>query len=82
MNERMYYSREAEQAAMRQRTMLAVFVLALGVGVGAALSMLFAPQSGDKTRQALSGQAEQTLEGIAKEVARLRREVEDRVGAR
>ena len=82
MNERMYYSHEAEQAAMRQRTMLAIFVLALGVGVGAALSMLFAPQSGDKTREALAGQAEQTLEGISKGVARLRREVEDRVGAR
>lgn len=79
MNERTYYSREAEQAAMRQRTMLAIFVLALGVGVGAALSMLFAPQSGDKTREALAGQAEHTMDGIVKEVARLRREVEERV---
>ena len=58
MTDRMYYSREAEQQATKDRTMLALFVLGLGVGVGAAISLLVAPRSGDDTRKLISHQAE------------------------
>lgn len=79
MNERIYYSHEAERQAQRDRTMLALTVLLLGVGIGTAMAMLFAPQSGARTREALGSTAGQTLEGLASEVARLRRDMEDRI---
>jgi gas vesicle protein len=90
MNERTYYSREAEQKAQMERTMLAALVLAFGLGVGAALMLLFAPRSGDKTRQALADQVEQVyekggkeashaLKDLRKEFEHLRSDVEDRL---
>lgn len=90
MNDRMYYSREAEQQATKDRTVLALFVLGLGVGVGAAISILMAPRSGEATRKILSDQAEHLVEGgqktttkalesILSEIARLRRDLEERV---
>jgi gas vesicle protein len=67
MNERTYYSKEAEQRAQQERTMLAALVLAFGLGIGAAMMLLFAPRSGEKTRQALADQVEQVYEKGGKE---------------
>jgi gas vesicle protein len=90
MNERTYYSKEAEQRAQMERTMLAALVLAFGLGIGAAMMMLFAPRSGDKTRQVLSEQVNHAvdngrdvtgsaLKDLRKEFDHLRSDVEDRL---
>ena len=70
MSERKYYSREAEEQAQRERFVLALIVAALGLGMGAVLALLFAPQSGDKTRQIISEEVERvTAQG--RETARV-----------
>jgi gas vesicle protein len=57
MNDRIYYSVEAEMQAQRERIALAVAAMIVGVGLGAVLALIFAPQSGDKTRRQLEEQA-------------------------
>lgn len=52
--DRMYYSREAELQAMRDKTIMAALLMALGVGIGTVLALLFAPASGDKTRHEIA----------------------------
>jgi len=90
MNDRTYYSREAEQRAQQERTMLAALVLAFGLGIGAAMMMLFAPRAGEKTRAALADQVGQVyekgneatsgaLKDLRKELDHLRSDVEDRL---
>ncbi len=90
MNERTYYSREAEQRAQQERTILAALVLAFGLGIGAAMMLLFAPRAGEKTRQVLADQVGQVYEkggevtngafkDLRKEFEHLRSDVEDRL---
>jgi len=90
MNERTYYSKEAEQRAQQERTILAALVLAFGLGIGAAMMLLFAPRAGEKTRQALADQVGQVaekgseatgaaLDELRKEFKHLRSDVEDRL---
>lgn len=62
MNDRIYYSREAEIRAGQQRMMLAVSVLLLGASIGAVIALLFAPRSGENIREALAEQISQTVE--------------------
>ena len=87
-NDRIYYSREAEMHAMRDRTMLALAFLAFGLGIGATLALLFAPKSGKKVRDDLTktmGQGwdngRDTLEPMVKrleeEFIELRKNVEE-----
>jgi hypothetical protein len=89
MNDRMYYSKEAEQRARQQLAGMARVGMALGVGIGAVTALLFAPRTGDETRKALGEQIglvydngrEATgtaLEALRKEFERLRSEVEER----
>lgn len=56
MNDRIYYSHEAKQQAQRQKMVLLMMVAGLSIGIGAMISLLFAPQSGDKTREQLNDQ--------------------------
>ncbi len=90
MNNRMYYSQEAAQEAQRQRAVLVVVMLGLGVAVGAAIALLFAPEAGEKVRKALEEQiaqateagreqAEKAVENLQDEVNRLRTDVENRI---
>jgi gas vesicle protein len=93
MTNRTYYSREAEMRASRDRMMMTMILIALGLGVGAVLALLFAPQSGAKTRDELGNLIEegfesgreatnQTLKRLEKDLADLRKKVEERVAAR
>ena len=50
MSERMYYSKEAEQRAQAERTFLAILFTGLGLSIGAALALLFAPVKGEQLR--------------------------------
>lgn len=69
MSDRIYYSRDAEARAQRDNLLLALMVLAFGLGIGALMALLLAPRSGDEMRRA-----------IADEVNRIRKEAEDRLG--
>jgi gas vesicle protein len=62
MNDRIYYSREAEMRALRNRTLLVVFIAAFGAGLGALAALLMAPRSGDKTRQQVAETLSQATE--------------------
>jgi gas vesicle protein len=89
-NSRIYYSHEAETKAIRRITMLTVLWLALGLGVGAVMALLYAPTAGKKTRHSLTKNIEEgwnnsqdTIEPMVKklekELGELRETVEDRI---
>lgn len=89
-NDRIYYSHDAEMHAMHDRTMLAILFLTCGLGIGAALTLLFAPISGKSVRDDLSktmgrgwNNGRDTLEPMVsrleEELADLRKSVEDRL---
>lgn len=89
-NERIYYSHEAEMIAMRDRTMLSLAFLILGLGIGAGLALLFAPMSGKKARYELNKTVEHGLrdgremlepmvENVEKEFHDLKKNVEKRI---
>ena len=61
-NNRTYYSHDAEMHAMRDRTVLSLVFLTFGLGIGTLIALLFAPNSGDKTRKQLIDNAENTLQ--------------------
>lgn len=90
MNDRIYYSREAEQMAAQQRTILALVVMLLGLGLGAVVALLFAPRKGDEIRKDIADQAESLYETsregtgkafkeLQKDFDKLRSDVEDRL---
>jgi gas vesicle protein len=58
MSDRIYYSKHAEEMAKRQQTIIAFTFLALGLGIGAILALLFAPNVGEKTRQLIASALE------------------------
>lgn len=89
MHDRMYYSKEAEQRAQRERLLMVAVVSLLGVAAGAILMLLFAPRSGDETRQGISdavneaversGDAMQpTLKQLSDDLKDLRKRIESR----
>lgn len=93
MNDRMYYSREAEMRANRERTVAVFIFLALGLGIGGALALLFAPKSGEKTRSEIARSMEESLERggeattsalkqLSKDFADMRKSIEDRIESR
>jgi gas vesicle protein len=59
---RIYYSREAEMKAKREQTLAMILFLGLGVSIGGILALLFAPNSGEDTRQELSSAFEDRFE--------------------
>ncbi|MEP7289414.1 MAG: YtxH domain-containing protein [Chloroflexota bacterium] len=88
-NNRIYYSREAEERAARERATLIILFLLCGLGVGTIMALLFAPTPGAKTREELARAVEEgltsgrdtvepTLKRLEKEFADLRKNVEDR----
>jgi gas vesicle protein len=89
MNERIYYSHEAEMRAMRERMLAVGIFMALGLGIGAVLALLFAPKSGEQLRRELASTLEESvgrreaqynaLQRLEKEFADLRKRVEERL---
>lgn len=51
---RIYYSHDAEVYAMRNKAILRLAFLTFGLGMGAALAVLFSPISGKKARAELA----------------------------
>jgi len=64
MSERMYYSNEARKKARAQRTLLALIFTALGLSIGAAIALLFAPMDGDEMRDELANKAGKARDNI------------------
>lgn len=58
MPDRIYYSQEAERVARRQRIVSIVLFMALGLGLGAIIAILFAPDEGEKTRKLIADAVE------------------------
>ncbi len=83
---RKYYSSEARSQAMRERKMIAIIAMALGLAIGGIIALLFAPESGEELREDLGEYAEDALKSGRKTASRLgnnlhdaREAIEDRV---
>ncbi len=92
MNDRTYYSREAEMRANRDRLLSTVPLLVFAMAIGIIVALFLAPESGEKAREELAERVNDRLEGgreatshaikrLEKEVADLRRKLEERVDA-
>ncbi len=89
MNDSTYYSREAEMQANREQLGTTLLFIAVGLGIGAILALLFAPVSGKDFRDDISHTIEDrlgrreppglTLDKLEKEFADLRKKVESRL---
>jgi gas vesicle protein len=79
MNNRIYYSEEAEQQARRQQTLAVIIFTAFGIGIGTALALLFAPSKGEVTRQSIAHTGNDAMHKLEEEMAELRKRIEDRV---
>jgi len=55
--------------------------LLIGVGIGAIISLLFAPKSGEETRQLLRRTYDDTVRGLSRQTGNLRRRGAELVGA-
>jgi gas vesicle protein len=93
MNDRIYYSREAEMQAMRERAIAIGVFMAMGLGIGAVLALMFAPKSGNQVRKELAAGVEdrldsgreatnKTLHRLEKDFNDLRKRVEERLSER
>lgn len=54
MNDRVYYSRKAEELVKRQQVVGGAIFLLVGLGIGTILALLFAPNVGEKTRKLIA----------------------------
>lgn len=87
-NDRIYYSHDAQIHAVQQMTKLMALCLMVGLGIGAAIALLFSPISGKKVRHDLSKSVEQSwnngreavepiVKRVEKEFSELQKTVED-----
>ncbi len=90
MNDRMYYSREAQMQADQEKLVATITFLLVGLALGAIVALLFAPDSGKKIRKNISNTIEGKIESgrdtvapaldrLEKDFADLRNKVEDRI---
>ncbi|GAB5493360.1 MAG: hypothetical protein Phog2KO_35750 [Phototrophicaceae bacterium] len=79
MSQRTYYSEEAKQQAQMKTTIIVAICIGLGVTMGTIIAMLFAPQSGEATREELSDASNSALNNLQSQVNDLRKRLEDRV---
>jgi gas vesicle protein len=63
---------------MKMKNMLyGLGILSAGVGIGAAMGVLYAPQSGRRTRKMISRAAEDGADFVAERSREIRRQAED-----
>jgi gas vesicle protein len=90
MSNRTYYSRDAEMQVAREKTIMTLIFLAVGLAVGTAVALLFAPASGKKTRDELGNVIEEglnsgreavepTLKRLEHDFADLRKRVDSKI---
>lgn len=66
MSNRKYYSIEAQNQARVERTLIAMCFLGVGLGIGTAIALLFAPQKGDELRDELADRSNSVLKDSRK----------------
>jgi len=92
MSNRIYYNREAEMQAMREKTIMAVVLTAVGLAIGAIFALLFAPAAGTQTREDIAhtfeeglkdgrSTVEPVMERLQHDIADLRTRLEDRINS-
>ncbi|MCA9884205.1 MAG: YtxH domain-containing protein [Anaerolineae bacterium] len=81
MSERIYYSQDAKMQAQRQTFLVVVFMLSIGVGIGAVLGLLFAPKTGEVTREELAKAVEERAKEVESQMSDLRKKIDDRISA-
>ena len=90
MNSRIYYSEEAAQKMKRQRLIEALLFAGLGIGIGSAIALILAPNSGEATREMIANTLEegiqrgrastdQALSQLEKDIPNLRERVNELV---
>lgn len=81
MRDRMYYSKEAQSRATRERWLIVVVVSLLGIAAGSLVMLLLAPRSGDETRrlisQTVTDAAERSSEATQTAVKQLSEELKE-----
>ncbi len=81
MQNRIYYSKDAERRVATEKFVLALVAVVGGLGLGAVIALLLAPQTGDRTRKQLEQGVEKTFEEGkhqgAKVLEQVRRGVDD-----
>ena len=77
-NDRIYYSHDAETHARRVIAAFTIVALALGLGIGAILALLFAPASGKQVRHDLAQSIEEDWENGRDAVDPMVKRLEDK----
>lgn len=75
-----YGEYNAEQSTRADSARTAITFLLIGAGIGALLSLLFAPQSGPEIRQAVREKFGDARRGLGEQTARLRRRTSELAG--
>ena len=78
-NDRIYYSNEAENYAMRERIMLATLFLTFGLGIGTTLALLFAPSSGEVSRYNIGKSFEKNLNNGREAIKPIKQLIENEI---
>ena len=76
MNDRIYYSKDAERRVQREKLVTAATCIAIGLGVGAAVIALIAPKDIEEQRRELGNNIEKSLHEGQKNVEKVARNVE------
>jgi gas vesicle protein len=76
MQNRIYYSRDAEMIAQRNRLLLALVAALLGGSIGAIVALLFAEQRGEEIRGNIADSSESTFRKVREGVEHLAKDVQ------
>ncbi len=68
MSERMYYSRDAEIRAQRQKLITVLLAVALSLSVGTIVTLLLAPRKGEDIRRMVGEQLNEVAESVKERV--------------
>lgn len=79
MNNRIYYSREAEEQAQREKFFLMIFATGISMVIGAIIALLMAPQTGDETRKELLSQGREAGEQFLNNAEHFREDLTSRI---
>ena len=72
MNHYEKYGEYSRAAAGSDAAKTAMIFLGIGIGIGALLSLLFAPRSGSEVRQAVRGKLDDARRGLGRQGGRVR----------
>ncbi|MBW4436802.1 MAG: YtxH domain-containing protein [Pleurocapsa minor GSE-CHR-MK-17-07R] len=73
--DRVYYSRDAEVRANRERTALVILATVVGLGIGALMALLMAERPGRDVRHQIGENVEKVVSDVQKEAQRLQQEI-------